>query len=254
MEIIHIFWEQFLYTPLFNLLVWLYNTYANYNMGVAVIALTVLIRIVLLPFTLLEERRKNKKTELASELKKIQSDYGNDVVKQRIAIRQFLKRKHIRPWAKALSLIFQGLILIVMYYVFIGGIDSQHNLDILYPGIARPDFINTRFLWFDIGEHNLLMAAIVAGYVFAQTLIQQIASKYQKMSRQEQIFTIMFPAFTFLALALLPSVKSLFILTSLVFSSIISIPFILYRKSKEDKEVKKKKTVVKTPFTNQQSN
>ena len=41
--------ETFLYTPLFNLLVFFYNTAAFGDFGVAIILLTVVIRLILSP-------------------------------------------------------------------------------------------------------------------------------------------------------------------------------------------------------------
>lgn len=222
MEIFTLIWEQYLYLPLFNLLIWLYLNYSFYNLGIAVIVLTVLLRIALLPFTILTERGKIIGQGLRKEIEEIKKDFTNDPVKQKIAIRQFLKKKKIRPWAKAIVLGIQGLVLVLLYRVFIGGINTQEKLHLLYPSIPRPDFINTKFLWFDIGERNLTIAAIVAGYLFGQILINFWERRHY-LTKKEQIYSLFFPAGVLLILGLLPSVKSIFVLTSLIISSIISM-------------------------------
>lgn len=222
MEILSYIWEFYLYIPLFNFLVWLYLTYSLFNLGVAVIIMTVLLRLFLLPFSILTERGKIVSTSLGQEVDQIKKDFANDPVKQKLMIRLLLKKKKIRPWAKAVVLGVQGIVLLLLYKVFLGGINTEAKLHLLYPSIPRPDFINTKFLWFDIAQPNLLIAAIVAGYIFAQSLIVAYNRK-GKLSKKEQIFSIFFPAFVFLILAVLPSVKSIFVLTSFVISAIISM-------------------------------
>ena len=222
MEIFSLIWQQYLYLPLFNFLVLLYLNYSLFNLGVAVIILTVLLRLVLLPFTILTERGKIIGLRIRNNLEEIRRDYLNDPVKQKVVIRQFLKKKKIRPWAKAVVLGIQGLVLVLLYQVFIGGINTQEKLHLLYQGIARPDFINTKFLWFDIAERDFVMAGIVAGYLFAQILIN-FWERRHALTKKEQIYSLLLPAIVFLILTILPSVKSIFVLTSLIISSIISM-------------------------------
>ena len=128
MEIFTLIWEQYLYLPLFNLLIWLYLNYSFYNLGIAVIVLTVLLRVALLPFTILTERSKIIGQRLKKEIEEIKKDFTNDPVKQKLVIRQFLKKKKIRPWAKAIVLGVQGLVLVLLYRVFIGGINTSKTI------------------------------------------------------------------------------------------------------------------------------
>ena len=223
MEILNYVWEFYLYIPLFNFLVWLYLTYSFFNFGVAVILLTILLRIILLPFSIITERGNIISDNLNDDIVEIKKDFANDPVKQKEMIRSLLKKKKIRPWAKAVVLGVQALVLVLLYQVFLGGINTEVKLHLLYPSIPRPDFINTKFLWLNIAEPNLVISALVAGYLFAQILIHAYNRKGGRFSKKEQIFSIFFPAAIFLVLAILPSVKSIFVLTSLIFSSIISV-------------------------------
>ncbi len=222
MEILTLVWNQYLYIPLFNFLVWLYLNYSNYNLGAAVIILTIMLRIALLPFTILSERSKIIGTEVEGKIAEISKDFSFDPIRKKKEIRAFLKKKKIRPWAKSIVLLGQALVLVLLYQVFIGGINTESKLHLLYPTISQPDFINTKFLWFDIAKQNLIMPLIVSAYIFVEIMIKQTRRKDQ-VTKKEQFFSILFPAFVFFFLAILPSVKSIFILTSLVFSSIISI-------------------------------
>ena len=222
MEILTLIWEQYLYIPLFNFLVWLYLNYSLFNLGIAVIILTIILRIALLPFTILSERGKIVSQKLRKEMNEIEKDFSNDPIKKKATIRQLLKKKKIRPWAKTVVLGVQALVLILLYRVFVGGINTEEKLHLLYRGVSRPDFINTKFLTFDIAQPNLLLSPIFSLYIFSQILIRYWERR-RALTKREQIYSLLFPASVFAILALLPSVKSVFILTSLLFSSIISI-------------------------------
>jgi YidC/Oxa1 family membrane protein insertase len=127
MEIVTVIWQNYLYIPLFNLLVWLYLNYSSFNLGIAVIILTVILRILLLPFTVLTERGKLIGGKVRKEIIEIKKDHATDPVKQKILIRRLLKKKKIRPWAKAVTLSVQGLVLVLLYQVFLGGITLRPN-------------------------------------------------------------------------------------------------------------------------------
>jgi len=229
MEIFTVIWNHYLYIPLFNLLIWLYTNYASYNLGVAIIILTIMLRIALLPFTILDEIGKITGKDIDSEIAELEQDFSKDPVKKKIAIRQLLKKNRIRPWAKAMVLGIQALTLVLLYKVFIGGINTEEKLHLLYSVRSRPDFINTKFLWFDIAQRNLIIPALTVGiYIFIQTLFKQFKQK-NKLTKKEQAYALFFPAAIFLILYILPAAKSLFVLTSLVFSSIISMITILIK-------------------------
>ena len=246
MEILNLIWDQYLYVPLFNLLIWLYLNFSFFNLGIAVVILTVILRIVLLPLSYMTERAKIVRQQLDEKVDEIAVDFANDPVKKKIAIRKYLKAKRIHPWAKTLSLVIQGLVLVLLYQVFVDGINSQEKIHLLYSGMARPDFINTKFLWFDIGQTNLIAASIVAAYLFAEILIEQFEKKNkdkQNATRRELFYILFFPAGVFLTLALLPAVKSIFILTSLMFSTIISLVSFFIVRARETSKPKDNKTM-----------
>lgn len=222
MEIITYAWEYYLYIPLFNLLVWLYLNYSGYNLGTAVVVLTILLRLALLPFTIFSERGKIVSERLGIEIKEIRKDFSNDPVRQKVMIRQAMKRYRVRPWSSAVVLGVQLVVLVLLYNVFLGGINTEEKLHLLYPSVGQPDFINTMFFGINIAKESLWLAAIVAGYIFTSSMIGHWESR-RNLSKKEQLFTIFFPGFVFIALALLPAVKSIFILTSLIFGTIISL-------------------------------
>jgi len=214
-----IIWHDFLYTPLLNLLIFLYNTVAFGSLGLAIIYLTILVRIVLLPFTVASERSRIFYERLGEKIKRIERDFKNDPIQKNEIIRQTMKEYRVSPWAKVVVLGVQALILVLLYQVFIGGINGK--LGDLYFWVDHPDFINTKFLGFDLGAtRNFFWSGLVGVILFLEIFINY-RSKSIGLTRSEVAYMIFFPASCFFALWILPIAKSIFILTSLCFSFLV---------------------------------
>ncbi len=215
-------WFVLLYQPVFNALILIYSTIAQQNLGWAVIWLTIFLRILLLPFTIISERNQLHRQKGRAEAEAAIKAYRNDAVAQREAARKIMKRYRISPWAKVITLAVQAVVFILLYQVFIRGISGERVVKILYPSVDFPGRINTVFYGFEIGRvHDALWAGIAALYLFVSIFL---ASRHQRVwQKSEMYFMIFFPLFTFAALWYLPMVKSLFILTTMIFSDSISL-------------------------------
>ena len=213
---LHQVWHDILYTPLLNVLIWLYNVPAFGNLGVAIIYLTIIIRVVLLPFTVVSERSKILYERLGEKIDKIGQDFKNDPIQKKEMIRKVMREHRVSPWAKVMVLGVQALTLVLLYQVFIGGINGK--LGDLYSWVAHPDFINTTFLGFDLGEvKNLFWSGLVGAVLFLEIFIDY-RGKSTGLTKSEVAYMIFFPAAVFLTLWILPIAKSIFILTSICFS------------------------------------
>lgn len=209
-------WNTYLYEPMFNVLIWLYNNWAKESFAVAVILLTVGIRLVLLPFSIISERNKVRYDRLQESMDRIKKDFKNDLIAQREAIRKAFKEEKVSPWAKAIMIIVLALSFLLLYQVFIRGLTGE-RLNILYSWNFRPGKINTDFLGWDISKHSIVWPAIVALVLFIEITLKQWPNR-SSLTRPDLLYRILFPFFTAFLLWLLPMVKSIFILTSLSFS------------------------------------
>ncbi|KKW41424.1 MAG: Membrane protein insertase YidC [Candidatus Magasanikbacteria bacterium GW2011_GWA2_56_11] len=212
-------WHDFLYQPLFNLLVWIYNNWAEQNLGWAIIYLTILLRVALLPFTVVTERDRLRNEALYEEIKRIDKEFSKDQILKKEEIRRVMKQRHIYPWAKFVSLGIQAVVFVLLYQVFLRGITGDKILKILYPEVDFPGRINTMFYGFDLARtHDTLSAGIVGLWLAAEIYI---TFRKRPARMADLMYFLLFPLFVFFALWFLPMVKSLFILTSLAFSAII---------------------------------
>jgi len=214
------FWFYFLYQPLFNALIWIYSNIADFNLGWAIIWLTIFLRILLLPLTIISERNGIREEKAESEAEKAVSALKQDPVAQKEEVRRIMKKYKISPWAKVATLGIQLLVLVLLYQVFVRGITGEKMAKILYPVIDFPGKINTVFYGFEIGAtHDYFWSGICAIFLFISIIAENRNRKVWQPG--QAAFLFVFPIFTFAILWYLPMVKSLFILTSMIFSSII---------------------------------
>ena len=215
------FWQNVLVAPLFNLLIWLYESVAFGNMGVAVIELTVILRFLLLPLTVVGEREEMEYEKLEKEVDGVIKQFKGDTVAAHEQVREMLKQKRINPWAKSAVLFIQLIVLFVLYRVFISGI--QARLDLLYPFVAPPQLpINNLFFNFDIGIRNFWWALSVGIYLYIEIVIEQRKIEHL-LGPRDAVFRYAFPVFSVVILWVLPMVKSIFILTSMTFSNLVTL-------------------------------
>ena len=221
-------WHDYLFAPLLNLLIYFYNTLAYQNLGLAVVYMTIGLRVFLIPFSIIYERNAFKLEKIQEDLAVINKEFKDDPVERKQHTRELIYLNKIRPWASAVLLGIQLLALVLLYQVFVGGMTGK--LTALYPSVPRPDVINTRFLGFDVGQRNVYVSAIVGLLVYWQVWRSQ-RRRRATLDRNDILFRYLFPLFAFGALAILPSVKTVFILTAMAFGYILHLfqPFFTRR-------------------------
>jgi len=208
---------------MFNVLIWFYENWANQNLGWAVVYLTIGLRIVLLPLTVITERNKIKNLEIIGEIKRIDKEFHDDPILKKQEARKLIKKRKMSPWAKAAALGIQALVLVLLYQVFLHGITGEKLIKNLYDWVDFPGSINVMFYGFDLGvRHDTMWAGVVGLFLFIE-----IYWDYRKqrdkliLTKKDLFYFILFPLASFVVLWILPMVKSLFILTSLIFSVIV---------------------------------
>ena len=213
-------WRQVFVYPLLDVLILFYNTVAFQNLGVAVIEMTILLRLALMPINIQAERDSARYERLEVEVSEIQKAFKGDPVMANDHIRVLLKKRKVSPWAKTSILVVQLLVLVVLYQVFLSGINA--HLDHLAAWVGEPLMpINTTFFGFELGQRNVFWALSVGVYLFLEIVHEQRKVGHL-LVKQDALYRYAFPIFTVVVLSILPMVKSLFILTSMTFSLIVS--------------------------------
>ena len=215
------FWTTYLYQPIFNVLIWIYNNFTDQNLGWAVVYLTILLRVVLLPFTLVTEKTVADNRAVEDDVERIKREFHQDPVQQKNEIRMALKKRRVRPFSRAIVIGVQLLVLILLYQVFIRGITGRNVIAILYPWVDFPGKINSSFYGFELGQTRTFFWPLLVSLVLFFEIYLGYRKFKGKFTQGHLAYIVIFPIFSFLALWILPMVKSLFILTSVLFSDII---------------------------------
>ena len=107
-------YNEFLYRPLFNLLVFFYNTIAFSDVGIAIVLLTVFTRLIFLPLSQKAIRSQKALQELQPQIKAIQEKYKDNKEEQGRQVMAFYKQNKTNPLSGCLPLLIQLPILIAL--------------------------------------------------------------------------------------------------------------------------------------------
>lgn len=97
------------------LLNFLYNIVENY--GLAIVLFCIVIKLLMLPLSIKQQRTLNKNTKVQSELKEIQFKYKNDQEKMNQEIMALYKREKMNPFGGCFSAIIQIILLLSVFYM-----------------------------------------------------------------------------------------------------------------------------------------
>src|SRR3989344_5206327 len=115
-------WNLLLYKPLLNVLALLVAVVPGGDVGIAIIILTLLVKIVLFPFSQRSIESQARMSRLAPELKKIKAGGGSKEEQARLTF-ELYKREKANPFSGCLLVLIQIPIIFALYYVFYKGIN-----------------------------------------------------------------------------------------------------------------------------------
>lgn len=178
--------DTILYAPFFNFLVFLYNTAAFNDFGVAIILLTLIIRLILSPLSIKALGSQKALTRLQPQIKEIQAKFKDDREKQTREIMEIYRQNKVNPFSGCLPLLVQLPILIALYRVSIAGFESN-SFSVLYDFVRRPEFLNPTSLGFiDLTQKSLLLSLIAGTTQFLQTKLGSFHQKDQASQKNQK--------------------------------------------------------------------
>ncbi|RLC37638.1 hypothetical protein DRH29_00895 [candidate division Kazan bacterium] len=179
---------KLLYVPLLNVLVLLYVYIPGSDLGIAIVVLTILIRLVLYPSYKTSIKSQRDIQKIQPYIEKIKEQYKDDKKKQSEEVMRVYKEHNVNLFASCLPLIIQLPIIFALYRVFFAGLTTE-SLAHLYSWFPNaPIELHTTFLAFtnwqpamiDLTERSIFLA-IFAG--LSQFFQSWITNRYQKKAR-----------------------------------------------------------------------
>lgn len=220
---------NYLTQPILQVLFFLYNI-LGHNLGWSIIVLTLLVQIILFPLSLPALKSAKKMQELKPHLDKLKAKHKDDKVKLQQAQLDLYKQHGVNPASGCLPQIVRMVILIALYQVFIGLLNS---------GQINGTRFATSFFWLDLAKPDpiyvLPILAAVSQLIFSLMMsagvehhLEDPEAKKKKAEednlematalQQQMIF--MMPIMTGLVALRFPSGLALYWVTSTVVSAI----------------------------------
>ncbi|HQT83019.1 MAG TPA: YidC/Oxa1 family membrane protein insertase [Candidatus Paceibacterota bacterium] len=157
------FFHVVFYNPLYNALVALVAFVPGGDVGIAVILLTVCIRLILLPFSLSAARTQRAMAILGPRVKELKEKHKGDKEKEALETLALYREAKVNPFASILTVFIQIPVLLALYWVF--RYEPFTTLDTirLYAFTPTPHVVSLAFLGHISIMGKSLTLAVLAG-------------------------------------------------------------------------------------------
>lgn len=161
--------HTFLFQPIFNTLVFLYNVIPGADMGFAIIALTILIKLLLWPLMSKSLRSQKALQNLQPKVEELKEKHKDDKEVLAKEMMKLYQEEKVNPLSSCLPVLVQLPILLALYRVLLKGFDPS-TLDQLYAFVQSPGEINVIFLGIlDLSQNSIYLAVLAGIFQFFQT-------------------------------------------------------------------------------------
>lgn len=181
----------------------------EWNFGLSIIIVTVIIRIVILPLMVKQMKSSKAMQELQPQMQALKEKYSSKDQKTQQKLQQetmlLMQKNNVNPMAGCLPIFIQMPILIAFYHA-----------------IMRTEEISTHtFLWFDLGMKDpyFVLPVVAAAATFIQ---QKIVMRGQMDNPQMKIMLYVMPIMILIFAISLPSALSLYWVVGNIFSIVQS--------------------------------
>lgn len=219
--------EHYIYQPLFNILVGMYELLGKISpdladMGIAVIIFSIFVQILLFPLRLAGERSEEEKKKITDKIAEIKRVYSHEPIKQTAEIKLVMRSNIRSVIATTIELIIGIMLILMLYRIFTTGLEGA-DFYLLYDFIPRPDHINLMFLGkYDLSHTNFTLNVIQSLMIFIVEVLSALRSPFPVARKEKVLLQLVLPLGSFIIFMFLPSGKKVFVITSLVFSAVYS--------------------------------
>jgi YidC/Oxa1 family membrane protein insertase len=205
--------NNYIYEPMLSVLIFIYGNIALEDLGLAIIILTLFVRIVLFPIFWKSAKDQAIMARLQPHIKKIQLDHKDNREEQAKRLMTLYREHRLNPLSGFLLLLLQLPVLIAIYRIFLNEIttDVFGNLSLL--GIL------------DLSERSLILAVAAAVFQYFQTKISlprrnksDGSGPLAGIAGMGRTMVVIGPVITFVILVNFPAALGLYWTTSVLFS------------------------------------
>jgi YidC/Oxa1 family membrane protein insertase len=187
--------NQFAVIPVFHFL-----EDFNWNYGIIILILTILLKLILMPITYKTYLSGAKMRVLKPEISEINDKHKDDAMKKQQATMALYRQTGVNPLSGCIPLLIQMPILFAMFRFFPASIELRQESFLWADDLSTYDSIYTFPAGFDIpfyGDHvslfTILMAISIAFYTKMNSQMSMGAMAEGPMAAQMKIMTYMMP-------------------------------------------------------------
>ncbi len=105
----------------------IYNIVNNY--GIAIIIFTIILKAIMIPMNLKQQKTMKKSAKIQVKSKEIQEKYGNDPVRMNQELMDLYKAENMSPFSGCLSSIIQFIVIISIFFVVSRPLTFMKHID-----------------------------------------------------------------------------------------------------------------------------
>lgn len=181
------------FQPIFNLLIWLYDVVPGADIGIAIIVLTVLVKLALWPVSRKALESQKALADLQPKVAVLKEKHKDDQETLAKELMALYSAEKVSPTSSCLPLVIQLPIFIALYHALRDGLTSS-GFEKLYPFVAVPEHIApSLFGVIDLAGPNLPLAALAAvvQFVQAKQMVTRQQSRGTPGGKDEQMLAAM---------------------------------------------------------------
>ncbi len=155
-------WHTFFFDPVYNGLIFFIDIVPGGDVGLAIIAIVVVVKTILLPLSIKAAKTQRIMREIEPKLREIKETHKDNREAQALAMMTVYRDAGMNPFASLFLIFLQIPIIIALYFAVYsgGGIKLPDiNVDLLYAFVNNPSIVNMNFLgMIDITGKSLFLA------------------------------------------------------------------------------------------------
>lgn len=161
-------YHTFLVEPIYNALVSLFAVLPFADAGLAIIIITLLVRLILFPLSKKAVMAQVEMQRLAPELESIKVKYKDNQEEQAKRTLALYKEKKVNPFSGILVLLIQLPVIFALYRIFLYTGFPHIDTTMLYSFVHAPSVVSTNFLGIELTKKSVILALLAATATFFQ--------------------------------------------------------------------------------------
>ena len=210
-------WNLIILNPILNGLIALSSIFSS-NFGLAIIALTIIVRLILWPLTKRQLNSTKAMQDMQPKIQELQKKHGKNKQKLQQEMMQLYKDAGVNPLGCIWPMLVQFPVWIALYQSITKALATtpENLLDLSYhlyswQVISQAFPLSSHFLWLDLGGRgDLGLAIVVGGTMWVQQKMTTAPSVDPKQQSMNSMMQMMMPLMFGLFVLMVPSGLALF--------------------------------------------